>query len=86
MNCPKCGESCNRESVDVGVGIIIGPWGCPSCGWSESEEYDLSAGRDPIQEDGSVLDQFGVRYPAGSSVAAAYRMAREAEAQGGDDA
>jgi hypothetical protein len=39
--CPKCGDDCWRESVDVGVGVIYGPYGC-SCGWSEHEEYDSS--------------------------------------------
>lgn len=33
--CPECGESCDRGEVDVGVGVIYGPWGCYSCGWSE---------------------------------------------------
>ncbi len=33
--CPKCGADCWRESADVGVGIIYGPWGCPECCWSE---------------------------------------------------
>lgn len=27
-NCPHCGAACDRESVDVGVGVIRGPWGC----------------------------------------------------------
>ena len=34
MKCPKCGDDCERDSVDVGVGIIHGPYGCPSCAWS----------------------------------------------------
>jgi len=76
MKCPKCNEDCDREEVDVGVGIIYGPWGCPNCGWSEDEEYDLSTGRDPIDEKGGVLDQFGVYYPPGNFVARAYRLAK----------
>lgn len=78
MKCPKCGDDAHREEADVGVGIIYGPWGCP-CGWSESEEYDLSGGRDPIDEKGGVLDQFGVYYPNGNSVATAYKIARSFE-------
>lgn len=35
MTCPTCGEECDRDEVNVGVGIIYGPWGCHSCGWSE---------------------------------------------------
>lgn len=35
MNCPQCGQECDRDSVDVGVGVIHGPWGCYGCGWSE---------------------------------------------------
>lgn len=34
MDCPQCGEECYRDEVDVGVGVIYGPWGC-YCGWSE---------------------------------------------------
>ena len=37
MVCPECGEECERESVDVGVGYLFGPWGCMRCGWSEDE-------------------------------------------------
>ena len=74
MQCPKCQTECDRDEVDVGVGVVNGPWGCPRCGWSEYEEYDLSDGKDPIQEDGSVLDQYGGRHPAKSSIALAYRM------------
>jgi len=76
MNCPKCNQPCHREEADVGVGIIYGPWGC-SCGWSESEEYDLSGGRDPIDEKGGYLDQYGVYYPPGNFVAIAMRSARK---------
>jgi hypothetical protein len=35
MKCPECGEDCDRDSVDIGVGIQYGPWGCYACGWSE---------------------------------------------------
>lgn len=78
--CPKCGcDELWRDEVDVGVGIIYGPWGCPDCGWSESEQYDLSEGRDPIDEKGGVTDQFGGYYPPENSVALAYRLARDVE-------
>ncbi len=40
MICPKCSTPCHRDEVDVGVGIISGPYGCPGCGWSEDFEYD----------------------------------------------
>ena len=46
--CPRCGEPCDRESVDVGVGIIYGPYGC-GCGWSEDPQYDRSSGTSPAQ-------------------------------------
>lgn len=49
-NCPKCGEECCRDSVDVGVGVIYGPWGCYSCGWSSDPEYDSSNGTSPAQK------------------------------------
>lgn len=35
MICPQCGEECDRDSVDIGIGVMNGPWGCYSCGWSE---------------------------------------------------
>jgi hypothetical protein len=77
--CPKCGAECHRDEVDVGVGIIHGPWGCPDCGWSADAEYDLSAGRDPVDEKGGAIDQYGGYHPPGSSMARAYRLARRYE-------
>ena len=61
MNCPKCDEVCYRESADIGVGVIHGPYGCPACGWSEWAEYDRSSGPSPAQEahPGWHVDQFG---------------------------
>lgn len=44
MICEACGEDCYRESVDVGVGVLHGPFGCPRCGWSEDPDYDSSEG------------------------------------------
>lgn len=76
MNCLKCDEECSRESIDNGLGIQYGPYGCPRCGWSEYPEYDLSEGRDPIDEQGGVVDQWGVYYPSGNTVAVAYRAER----------
>jgi len=49
MQCEKCGDDCIRDDVDVGVGVIYGPYGCSSCGWSESPEYDSSKGPSPKQ-------------------------------------
>jgi hypothetical protein len=41
MKCPKCGEECERDMVDVGVGEIqSGPWGCPDCLWVEPPDDD----------------------------------------------
>jgi hypothetical protein len=57
MNCPKCGEECSRDSADVGVGIIYGPWGC-LCGWSAWSEYDVSEGA-RVDEHGNHIDQWG---------------------------
>jgi hypothetical protein len=47
--------------VDVGVGIIYGPWGCPSCGWSEDSDYDRSEGSAPADNahPGWYSDQWG---------------------------
>ena len=61
MECPHCKEECHRESCDVGVGVIYGPWGCPECGWSENPLYDS---REGVQRDAGdrVFDQYGVSY------------------------
>lgn len=56
-NCPACGEDCYRESADVGVGVIFGPWGCP-CGWSEDERYNLLTSP-KFTELGGKIDQYG---------------------------
>lgn len=65
MKCENCGEECWRDSADVGVGVIYGPWGCP-CGWSESEEYNQLSG--PKKTDlGGIIDQFGIVTPVDSS-------------------
>lgn len=77
MRCPKCETECHRHSVDVGVGVIHGPHGCPTCAWSESEEYDLSEGQSPIRDDGGVVDQYGGYWPAASSVAKAIKLAEK---------
>lgn len=75
MKCPKCGDDCSRDSVDNGVGIIHGPYGCPSCAWSEWTEYDLSNGESPLDERGGAFDQYGGYYPPRSMTALAYRLA-----------
>lgn len=80
MECPKCGcDECHRDEVDVGVGVIFGPWGCPACGWSQDSRYDLSDGKSSVREDGSVIDQYGGLHPAGSSIALAHRLAESFE-------
>jgi hypothetical protein len=60
-DCPHCASGCDRESVDVGVGVIHGPWGCSNCGWSEYPEYDS---REDIRRSGAerVFDQYGVSH------------------------
>ena len=40
MLCPECGAECTRDEVDIGVGVLGGPWGCPDCHWVEQEVYD----------------------------------------------
>lgn len=58
--CPSCAGECYRDSVDIGIGEIHGPWGCPECGWSSSPEYDC---REGLIDDGDrVIDQFGVSH------------------------
>lgn len=62
VQCSRCGRDCWRDSADVGVGVIYGPWGCP-CGWSESAEYDVTAGP-KLTSEGYELDQWGGATPA----------------------
>jgi hypothetical protein len=74
--CPHCGNECDRDSANVGVGIIYGPYGCP-CGWSESEEYDHHAGNGGWQEDGSYTDTMGNLWPKDNIVIQMMRAAEE---------
>lgn len=51
FNCPRCGEECWRDDVDVGIGVLYGPWGCSCCGWSEDRYYDRSEGPSQAQRE-----------------------------------
>ncbi len=61
MTCPRCGREASRDSADVGVGVIFGPWGC-YCGWSEDDEYDVTEGP-TLDAHGYELDQWGGATP-----------------------
>lgn len=74
MVCPNCGDQCGRDEVDVGVGIINGPWGC-GCGWSESDEYNALTGDGGWQADGSYHDPRGGRWPKDNPVIKLMRAA-----------
>ncbi len=65
MKCPKCGEDCWRDAVDVGVCLIYGPWGCGNCFWSDDKRYDRSEGPSPAQKEHPdyYVDQFGSMTP-----------------------
>lgn len=80
MRCPKCGGRCDRDSVDVGIGIMFGPYGCEECGWSEDPKYDMTnlANRRPDAR-GGYRDQWGGYNPPGSMMALAFKLAAEAE-------
>jgi len=41
------------------TGFIENPYGCPGCGWSEDSDYDLSTGKDPVDDRGGAIDQYG---------------------------
>jgi hypothetical protein len=59
MKCPNCTRECWRDSADVGIGVMYGPWGCP-CGWSESDEYDqLNETNRALTPTGYRKDQWG---------------------------
>jgi predicted RNA-binding Zn-ribbon protein involved in translation (DUF1610 family) len=62
--CPNCGNNgLWRDSADVGVGTIYGPYGCPNCGWSEDSKYDRTRGtNDATQEGERWVDQWGVAH------------------------
>lgn len=62
QNCPNGCGPCSRDSVDVGIGIMYGPWGC-MCGWSEDSAYDISQG--PKTDGGYTVDQWGGLTPPG---------------------
>lgn len=42
MDCPQCGEKCEADFVDIGVGEQqISPYYCPNCGWAQdSPKFD----------------------------------------------
>lgn len=64
--CPECGyPHCWRDEVDVGVGVIHGPYGCPECGWSEDAQYDKSQGESMAQKENPdhEVDQWGGLHP-----------------------
>lgn len=48
MKCPQCGEQCERDEVDNGVGMeACSPWGCPFCYWFEKPEaFDFEPAQD----------------------------------------
>ena len=50
-----------RDEVDIGIGVMCGPWGCGDCGWSEYPEYDRS---NPDRQPG--LDERGGLTPVQS--------------------
>lgn len=58
MKCPNCNEFCSRDSVDNGVALLYGPWGC-ECGWSEEEEYNQLTGPKYTKGIERKLDQWG---------------------------
>lgn len=64
MNCPKCDEPCDRDSVHNGICLIYGPWGCCNCGWSEDPDNDrTNPNAPPTVRDGYYYDQFGGATP-----------------------
>ena len=63
MECPNCKEDCGRDEVDVGVGVIYGPWGCGCCGWSEDPRYNLLK-KSPYTRDGILDPRGGLTPPA----------------------
>ena len=79
FDCPHCGEGCDRDSVDVGVGVIYGPWGCPNCGWSSDPQYNSRGGVRP-DGDERVFDQYGnschISRPGGLAILAELNVSK----------
>lgn len=73
MQCPNCGEACGRDEVDIGVGVLFGPWGCSFCGWSEDDKYNQILGNGGFQDDGAYHDPQGGHWPATNPVTKAVR-------------
>jgi hypothetical protein len=47
IKCPKCGNDCEADFVDIGVGEQrASPWGCPNCHWVEETEDLINDGFD----------------------------------------
>lgn len=61
MDCPHCLTPASRDEVDNGVGVIVGPYGCP-CGWSENADYDVTGGP-RLDTHGYQIDQRGGTTP-----------------------
>lgn len=80
-SCPNCGEETWRDSADVGVGVIFGPYGC-SCGWSEWDEYNQLLGNGGRQANGGYTDPYGVHWPSRNPVTA---LMKESETFGDED-
>jgi hypothetical protein len=40
--CPVCSSPCDRDEVDIGVGVQYGPWHCSNveCGWTDAPVDD----------------------------------------------
>jgi hypothetical protein len=56
MLCPRCGEPCEQDTVDIGVGEQpVGPWGCPNCHWVERVDT-LSPFTDDPMENPALYD------------------------------
>jgi hypothetical protein len=70
MKCKNCGNDCDRDEVDVGIGVIYGPYGCYQCGWSEDPRYDASSGISQKQAEHSsgIVDPLGGYTPAKRSM------------------
>ncbi len=45
-DCPRCGSELDFDEVDIGVGVLRGNPGCPSCHWTPEIKCSCSESKE----------------------------------------